>query len=242
MDGVLSTRLPEELSERLSGYSFSRHPWVESKAEIYVLKHISEPTLYMKIRRDSRLLETEYNMLKWINHRIPTPDPHYYSRDESYEYLLTSEVTGTPTYQVKPHDRETAVRILAETLKQSHSLDVSGCPVIHSIENWVKTLEANGIDVSSLEEWRPVENLVFTHGDYCLPNLLIGGGVLSGVIDWDFAGLADPYVDFVSCMWSIRYNFGEEADDLIPLFLETYDVELDSAKYGFYKRLNELIP
>ncbi|TFH13229.1 aminoglycoside 3'-phosphotransferase, partial [Candidatus Bathyarchaeota archaeon] len=92
------------------------------------------------------------------------------------------------------------------------------------------------------EEWRPVENFVFTHGDYCLPNILIEDGVLSGVIDWDYAGLADPYVDFVSCMWSIRYNFGEEADDLIPLFLETYDVELDPAKYGFYKRLNELIP
>ncbi|MFH1179555.1 MAG: hypothetical protein V1710_04260 [Candidatus Bathyarchaeota archaeon] len=64
--------MPEELSERLSGYSFSRYPWVESKAEIYVLKHISEPTLYLKIRRDSRLLETEYNMLKWINQQVKT--------------------------------------------------------------------------------------------------------------------------------------------------------------------------
>lgn len=235
--------MPDELAEMLEGYGFTRHPYDESQAEIHVLRHQDKPSLYLKTRQGaSRRLETEYNMLRWINQRVPTPEPLYYVREDSTEYLLTSEITGIPTYQVASSEREQAVEILAETLKQIHSLDTTGCPVTHSVESWIKTLNEAGIDVSSLGEWRPDENPVFTHGDYCLPNIIVQGGVLSGVIDWDYAGLADPYVDFVSCIWSIRYNYGEEAGTLIQVFLETYGVELDQAKYDFYKRLNELIP
>jgi kanamycin kinase len=243
MGGELSTRLPNELTEKLRGYSSVRHPYDETGAEIHVLSHPDQPRLYLKIRHgDSEQLETEYLMLKWINQRVPTPEPIYYTLENSIEYLLTTEITGTPTYQVEPTERETAVKILATTLKKIHSLDAANCPVIHSVDKWVKSLEERGIDVSSLGDWRPVENPIFTHGDYCLPNIIVRDGALSGVIDWDYAGLADPYVDLVSCIWSIRYNYGEEADILIPSFLNTYKVDLDQAKYDFYKRLNELIP
>lgn len=243
MGGGLSTRLPEELDVLLRGYSLSRHPYDESQAEIYICSHRTEPTLYLKIRGDGTLrLGAEYEMLKWIDQRAPTPEPLFYSHDASTEYLLTSQVSGTPTYQVEPSERESAIKVLAETLKTIHSLESSGCPAVRSLDYWTQNLKGKGVDVSALGEWRPVENPVFTHGDYCLPNIIVRGGVLSGVIDWDYAGLADPYVDFASCTWSIRYNFGDEADSLIPLFLETYGVELDSAKYDFYKRLNELIP
>jgi len=243
MGGELSTRLPEELAEKLRGYSSFRHPYDETEAEIHVLSHPSKPRLYLKTRQgDSGRLETEYLMLKWINQRVPTPEPLYYSKDGSTEYLVNTEITGTPTYQVDASKRENAVKILALTLKQVHSLDVAGCPVLHSVDTWIKSLKEKGIDVSPLGDWRPVEKFEFTHGDYCLPNIIVRDGVLSGVIDWDYAGLADPYVDLVSCIWSIRYNYGEEADKLIPFFLKTYGVELNQAKFDFYKRLNQLIP
>ena len=101
MGGELSRRLPEELAEKLRGYSFSRHPYDETEAEIHVLTHPTKPRLYLKIRhRESRQLETEYTMLKWINQRVPTPEPQYYSMDNSGAYLLTTETIGTPTYQV----------------------------------------------------------------------------------------------------------------------------------------------
>ena len=242
MGGELSTRLPDELAEKLRGYFSTRHPYDETEAEIHVLSHPSKSRLYLKTRRGDSHLETEYLMLKWINQRVHTPEPLYYSKENSTEYLLTTEITGTPTYQVPPTERETAVKILANTLKQIHSLGTAGCPVVHSVDKWIEFLKEKDIDISSLGDWRPVENPVFTHGDYCLPNIIVKDGMLSGVIDWDYAGLADPYVDLVSCIWSIRYNYGEEADTLIPFFLKTYGVELDQAKYTFYKKLNELIP
>ena len=235
--------MPKELRELLRGYSFVKHPYDESQAEIYVCSHPSEPRRYLKIRKDETMrLKAEYDILNWINNRIPSPEPLYYSHEASNEYLLTSEITGTPTYQVEPPERETAVKILAETLRRIHSINPSECPKTHSISNWIETLNEKGVDTSSLGDWRPVEDLVFTHGDYCLPNIIIKDDALSGVIDWDTAGLADLYVDFVSCVWSIRYNYGKDAERLIQVFLETYGVQLDQEKYGFYRRLNDLIP
>ena len=243
MGAGLSTRLPEELAERLKGYSFSRHPYDETGASIYVLTHQTMPRLYLKIRDDQTdRLSAEHSMLRWINQRIPSPEPLYYTKEDSSEYLLTTEVKGTPTYQVEPSMHEDAVRVLAETLRRIHRLDTTGCPATHTIDNWTKSLGETGVDVGSLGDWRPQESLCFTHGDYCLPNIIVADGRLSGVIDWDYAGLADPYVDFVSCTWSLRYNYGEEAETLIPLFFEIYGVEINDEKLGFYRRLNELIP
>lgn len=238
----LSTRLPDELAERLTGYSFVKHPYDESQATIYVFIHQTKPRLYLKIRNDqTNRLNSEYKMLKWINQRVPTSEPLYYIKETSTEYLLSTEIKGTPTYQVAPPEREKTVRILAETLRKIHSLDPSRCPARHTINDWVNVLRAKEIDVAPLGEWRPEEKLCFTHGDYCLPNIIVNGG-LSGVIDWDYAGLADPYVDLASCTWSLRYNFKEEAETLIPLFFDMYDVDIDEEKLGFYRRLHELIP
>lgn len=239
----LSTRLPDTLAEQLNGYSFVRHPYDETGASIYVLTHQSMPRLYLKIRGDKTdRLSSEYEMLKWINQRVPIPEPLYYTKEATIEYLLTTEVKGTPTYQVDPSNREIAVRILAETLRKIHSLDTTGCPVTHTIDDSTKSLRERAIDVSPLGDWRPEEHLCFTHGDYCLPNIIVADSRLSGVIDWDYAGLADPYVDFVSCTWSIRYNYGEEAETLTSLFFDAYGVDIDEEKLSFYRRLNELIP
>jgi aminoglycoside phosphotransferase len=134
------------------------------------------------------------------------------------------------------------VVILAETLRRIHRINTTGCPVDNRIENRVEKLVADGVDVSSLGDRRQEEVPCFTHGDFCLPNIIVKENRLSGVIDWDYAGLADPYTDLVSCLWSIRYNYKEKTEELLQLFLETYGVEPDPVKLDYYQRLNELIP
>ena len=68
-------------------------------------------------------------------------------------------------------------------------------------------------------------------------------GGLGGVIDWDCGGLADRYVDFVSAVGSLGYNFGVgEAEEVwAPLFFEEYGVELDRERFRYYWRINELL-
>lgn len=81
------------------------------------------------------------------------------------------------------------------------------------------------------------EDLVFTHGDYCLPNVVINGDAVSGFIDLGLAGVADRYQDLALGARSLTYNFGLE---WVPLFFETYGiVQPAQARIDFYKLLDE---
>ncbi|HEX2619173.1 MAG TPA: phosphotransferase, partial [Phototrophicaceae bacterium] len=85
------------------------------------------------------------------------------------------------------------------------------------------------------------EDLVFTHGDYCTPNILINPETLTttGLIDWGRAGIADRYQDLALAARSIDYNFGV---DWIAPFFEAYGIsssEVDETKVIFYKLLDE---
>lgn len=245
MEDVHSIRLPKKLSDVILGYSYFLHPYSESQAKIYKLTHKSKPNLYLKIKQfqERNNLKTEYQILKWIDKRLPTPQPRYYLLEEETEYLVTTEVPGTPTYQVDNNQREKAVIILGKSLKLIHNLDTVNCPVNNSIENWLKRLNAEVKDVSFLKTHKPRENMVFTHGDYCLPNIIVKDSELSGIIDWDYAGLADSYTDFASCVRSIRYNYGviESNEKWIPLFFNSYGLnDLNIEKLDYYSKLIDI--
>ncbi len=232
--------LPEILSELIEGYKLNRYPWYETAAKIYRLEGESD-ALYLKLieGQPTRSLERESTILEWIDGRLHTPNLLYYTYENEVEYQLTSEVKGTPTYKVQSFERADAVRVLGETLKLIHSLGTDGCPIDNRIDNKLALIE----DSSKLGD-RPVEELGVTHGDYCLPNIIMENAALSGVIDWDYGGLADPYVDFNSCIWSMGFNYGEQEtkQKWIPLFLESYGLdELDEERLAFYGRLSALI-
>jgi kanamycin kinase len=63
-------------------------------------------------------------------------------------------------------------------------------------------------------------DLVFAHGDYCMPNVLVADRRASGVIDWSQGGYADRRFDLATAVWSIRFNLEDEA--YVRTFLEAY--------------------
>ena len=87
---------------------------------------------------------------------------------------------------------------------------------------------------------RPAEeDLVFTHGDYCTPNLLVDPDTLSltGFIDWGRAGVADRYQDLALAARSIEYNFGAA---WVKPFYDAYGItHPDAAKEDYYRLLDE---
>ena len=84
---------------------------------------------------------------------------------------------------------------------------------------------------------RPEEDLVFTHGDYCLPNVIIDGEEVSGFVDWGRAGVADRYKDIALIVRSLEYNTGR---DLRAMFFEAYGLPSpDADKIEYYKLLDE---
>ncbi|CAF1629466.1 unnamed protein product [Adineta ricciae] len=66
-------------------------------------------------------------------------------------------------------------------------------------------------DFKELISHAPDEDLVFTHGDYCLPNIIFDDNECRaiGFVDLGCAGIADRYHDIALGLWSIQYNLGD---------------------------------
>src|SRR5262249_12997630 len=65
--------------------------------------------------------------------------------------------------------------------------------------------------LARLRLWRHavVEEVVLGHGDYCLPNVLVSGGEIVGVVDWGAGGYADRRFDLATARWTILHNLSD---------------------------------
>jgi kanamycin kinase len=61
---------------------------------------------------------------------------------------------------------------------------------------------------------------VLLHGDYCLPNIILKDGKLSGFIDLGNGGLGDRHIDLHWGIWSLQYNL--KTDQWTDRFLDAY--------------------
>ncbi len=218
---------------------------------------------YLKIaeRHSEQDLYPEVTRLLWLQHRLPVPQIAYWGEDARHQYLLMTAVPGVVLYDESVRERlADVIRLYASGLRQIHGLTVEPCPFDARLDLKIAQAEgrlrAGGVDVSNFDsdragwsadeafehllETRPSdEDLVFTHGDYCTPNVLIDpvSMSMSGFIDWGRAGIADRYQDLALAARSIEYNFGAA---WVTPFFEAYGItRVDQTKVAFYKLLDE---
>lgn len=139
-----------------------------------------------------------------------------------------------------------------------HSVDIKNCPFDQRLSIKLKEAEyrmVNGLvdeyDFDDIQQKKKAvdlfqkllttkpanEDLVFTHGDYCLPNIIINNGDISGFIDWGRGGIADRYQDLALAARSLAYNFDAK---WIPLLFKEYGIDnIDYSKIEYYKLLDE---
>lgn len=70
-------------------------------------------------------------------------------------------------------------------------------------------------------------DLVFGHGDWCLPNVLVSDETVSGVVDWSWGQYLDRRFDLATGLRSLRYNLDELCADPtdagnVPRYLSTF--------------------
>ena len=131
-------------------------------------------------------LDAERDRLAWLADRWPVPRLIGYFQAWGDDWLLTRAVDGVPMSQSPPGlPPEQLARTLGEILKQLHAVDAHDCP-------WGVRKRGN----------------VLVHGDYCLPNVLVVEGRLSGLVDVGGARLSNPEDDLAAGLWSLQYNFG----------------------------------
>ncbi len=251
--------LPQIFSETLSGYVWQRNLTGLSSSQVFHLKSEGGENLYLKtaLRFDSELAE-EKQKLEWLAGKLPVPEVRLFVQTDDRDYLLISEVEGKGAHEdLWKEDVPRAIRLLAEGVQLIHGLPVADCPFDETlkakIEQARRRMTLGLVDESDFDEARlgrtaddlfrellatkPTnENLVFTHGDYCLPNIIFKDWQISGFIDWTRAGISDSYQDIALLARSVEFNFGVE---WLPFLFEALKLELDLEKVNFYTLLDE---
>jgi len=219
--------------------------------------------LYLKTQAASAFFSfrREILILNWLNQKLPVPEVVEYTSDSSHEYLILTAIPGENCVEaMKTHDHERLVYLLAAGLRKIHSIDISSCPfderVAEKIKNARYNVDHHLVDEENFDKERqgmtarevyqavtraapPLEDdLVFTHGDYCLPNVLVHNDAVSGFIDLGRAGISDRYNDLAIASRSIRYNLGAEYE---RPFFKFYGMEtVDKEKIAYYRMMDEL--
>jgi aminoglycoside 3'-phosphotransferase II len=262
--------LPPSLAADLGKHARTSVGTGESGASVTRFDRPNGSPLYLKShaidpRSAVRPLFDEAERLGWMHAvGLPVPAVLQYHEWKGHEYLLLTGIAGTDAAAPYPPERHGAVvAALAEGLRLVHGTNISACPFDHS--RHVRLAEARArVDAGLVAESEfdavrqgrraddvyaelvatpaPSEDRAFTHGDYCLPNVILqddgaGGFRVSGLVDCGNAGIADPYQDLALCARSIAHNFGSE---WVPTLFARYGLDrVDEAKLAYYQLLDE---
>lgn len=251
--------VPASLAEAISGYRRRRNFAGMATWRVFRLEKENSDTLYLKIAaRPHSELYNEKLRLEWLGGKLPVPKVRLFERDDKRDYLLISEIEGFSSsddcYKAEP---EKVIKQLADGLKMIHALPICDCPFDATLDRKIELarfrMERNLVDEIDFDDERQgrdaadlfgeilatkpeTEDLVFTHGDFCLPNNILKKGRLSGFIDWGAAGIADRYQDIALLSRSVAHNLGEQWQ---PFLFENLGIEPDLEKIKFYQLLDE---
>lgn len=217
------------------GYSISENDIGHSDSRVFFIEYKGKKTYVLKCNPlvSNRNLESEKANLEWLENKLKIPKVEEYKVDQNWEWLLTEFVDGQPSFEYGKGREAEVGKILGETLAEIHSIPFKDYPK-QSNHTLLMMNELNkGNDNREIDP-------VFSHGDYCLPNILIQSGVYSGLIDLGDAGIYDRYHDVFWCIWSLKYNHLTKG---IKPFLSAYGIkELDEDRFLWMEKLNHMVP
>ncbi len=263
----MTTILPRDIAAMLKGYNREQNHVGCSSSKVYRYTN-SDVTLYLKISPDLREARRECKILRWLAGKLPVPEVRIFTEERGLAHLLLTEVSGRMTCDC-PEDTvaepaEITVGMLADGLLMLQGIDKASCSFDNTLEVKLATalenIENGLVDMSDwnpdtdfsspmeLYRWlcenKPPEDITFTHGDYCLPNVFIGEKAVTGFVDFGRGGLADKWQDIALCVRSLRYNLGNigetEKDKYIDLLFSRLGLQPDAEKIRYYILLDEL--
>ncbi|GBF07733.1 aminoglycoside phosphotransferase [Deinococcus aerius] len=207
----------------------------------------------------STLLQ-ERERLRWFRGRVPVPAVVGYEVTDTHEYLAMTRLPGIPMSDPDALLHPGRVTdLLARALRELHALPVRECPFNMTLPVTLRLareqVEAGRVDEADFDDerqgwsaaqvWKELvrtrptqEDVVVTHGDPCLPNLILNGAYVEGFIDVGRAGLADRHADLALTYRSLIRNIDQEHAER---FLDLYGREfVDGGKLAYYRLLDEL--
>jgi len=228
---------------------------------VFRLEAAGRPTLFLKLEPTGPFAEipAEEARLRWLAAMgIRCPDVRRMETCADRNWLVMTALRGTNCASLGPHCAEIIVSSAANALRQLHAVDVHACPFDRRLTTCIAHARtralAGAVDetdfddeylgMTALDLFEKMiasqpksEDLVVTHGDACLPNMILDGEDFSGFIDCARLGVADRYQDLALAARSIACNLG--AQWVQPFFLRYGVSEPEPSKLAFYRMLDE---
>lgn len=225
----------------------------------------------LKIQERSDETDNEVQVLEWLDGRVLAPRLIAQESRGDKSYLLMTRVQGKMACdECYMKDPKRLTDLLAQALKSLWQIDISDCPLRWTLDRKLEAarynIENDLVDTENVEpdtygpdgfenpaallswliENKPAEDLVFTHGDFCLPNIFITENGNAGFIDLGRAGLSDKWQDIAICYRSLRDNYsGKYGGEAYPgyepdMLFEKLGLVPDWGKIRYYILLDEL--
>ncbi len=213
----------------------------------------------------------ERQMLQWLPQQAASPRLLAWEETADTSYLLMTRLPGdmacTPFWLARPRE---LVEQLAQALHSLWQVDIAHCPsdcrLEHKLRQARYNLEHGLVDVENTEpetfgpggfadpeallRWleanAPREEPVLSHGDFCLPNVFLQGGQLSGFLDLGRCGIADKWCDIAILARSLRHNYSGYYTGIShpgyreELLFDALGIASDPEKLRYYQLLDEL--
>jgi len=265
MSMELLNHLPAAIQKAIDGKPYTRNTTGLSGAGVLVFDQ-----MVLKVAPDDPTSRRETQMMSWLQDKLPVPKVVHSCVENRTRFLLMSRLPGLMScdehYMTRP---DVLTRLLAEGLKALWQVDVHHCPCRFSLDDRLLLAEDNvrhgRCEVELVEPdtygpgsfkdpedllcWlknhRPPEDLVLSHGDFCLPNLFLQDDRVSGYLDLGFCAVADRYQDIALCYRSLLHNadgtYGATFPNIYPdRLFDALGISPDWEKVRYYRLLDEL--
>ena len=148
-----------------------------------------EDKFILKISDNVSRLREEYEKDGWISGMISSPKPIIFTEDGGRAFYLREHLPGENLCKDEfLNNPEFLVELLVNAINTLHNAEILDKRYV--LDEGYDTL---------------------IHGDFCLPNILVKDGKISGFIDLGDAGIGDPWRDYAWCIWSLEYNLKTDA-------------------------------
>ncbi|MGF6417188.1 aminoglycoside 3'-phosphotransferase-2 [Stenotrophomonas sp. AN71] len=253
--------LPQAWQDMLAGARINRQSIGVSRAEVARVQRPGQGDAFLKTEVIDAFSELgdEIARLRWLQAQgQPAPTVIATAEEAGRRWLLMSAVPGRDLASSPELAPQQVVELLADALRGLHALPVAGCPFDQRLASRLQAaaarVEGGLVDAEDFDDERlgqspqqvfaelratrpDDEDLVVSHGDACLPNLMVAEGRFSGFIDCGRLGVADRYQDLALAARSLVHNF-DDTRWVTPLF-QRYGMAADERRLAFYRLLDE---
>lgn len=258
--------LPENIKKLIGNRAFTEDSVGMSGSSVILFDD-----MVLKIEEQSGNTDKTVSVMRRLRGKIPVPEVIAHENHSGKSYLLMSRISGKMScdeyYLERPKE---LLHILSEGLKMLWSTDISDFPRVSDIDSELREarqrVEADLVDVSDAEpdtfgengfespeallDWlernKPGFEPVLSHGDFCLPNIFIKDGQISGFIDLGKTGIGDKWRDIALLYRSLKHNFdgtfgGRIYSDFDPdMLFEELGIKPNREKIRYFILLDEL--